>query len=265
MSQQTQNNAAADPSSSGSIKRTPAQREKKRAQDRQSQRNVRNRTKQHIANLEARVNELSSYEGLSHLISANEGLRAQNDELITALRSIATLVERVCRSAAAGSKPADNKPIERMFRSPSWPTPSQSPEDQTRTQRGSTVYNDLGKGLGDHSQGHRPYSMAATSPRSYNNQMESEYLSRDHSSTHINPDNGQSFETRTYPIHQTQVEAENGYASLSGSNLNPHDPWTSQGMSPSSRIEDNMVWEASSKPMARKFAVRGLFHIGSRF
>jgi len=235
MSQQNHNAATGPSSSSVSAKRTPAQREKKRAQDRQSQRNVRNRTKQHIASLEARVNELSSYEGLNHLISANEDLRAQNDELITTLRSIASLVERVCGLATARSKAVGNNPMEQRFRSPSWTTPSESPEGQNRTQRDSLATNDLGDGYGDNNQGRRLHSMSATSPRSLDHQ--------DQSFANLNPDNGYAFETRTYPMYQ-KVESESRHASLSGPSIDPHDP----------------SWDASGMPMVRDIVAQGLLY-----
>ena len=100
MSRQAQEGApsplAADNTSSRatSNKRTVAQLEKKRAQDRDSQRNVRQRTKQHIAKLEAQVQQLAAPDNISRLMKANEVLQKRNDELTTILRSMSQLANQ---------------------------------------------------------------------------------------------------------------------------------------------------------------------------
>ena len=86
-----------------SNKRTAAQLEKKRAQDRDSQRNVRQRTKQHIAKLEAQLEELVSPDCVSRLLKANEELQKRNDELTAILRSMSQLANQAISPSAESS------------------------------------------------------------------------------------------------------------------------------------------------------------------
>lgn len=250
---------AIDPTpSSSSAKRTPAQREKKRAQDRQSQRNVRNRTKQHIAYLEARVNELSSYKGLSHLISANETLQAQNAELISALRSIASLVEKVCESAAANAGVTTKKPVESR-REPSSETTSSEYPEEALGQYGSPAESNGRRTSGvaafaNHKSDPRGVrTVSATSPRI-------PARSRNHSTAHVEAGIGLGSSTRVYPMHHApllETQAANGVFS-------PKDDWLPQSIVPSLGAEHDMLWEPSGLSNAQPLLPGNLFnHIAS--
>lgn len=90
-----------NPSARGVANLTPEQLEKKRANDRQAQRAIRERNKSHIDALEQQVRDLSSQKPILDLQTAlrqNEALRGENSELRQALRNIAgtaqPLVER---------------------------------------------------------------------------------------------------------------------------------------------------------------------------
>ncbi|CBF89018.1 hypothetical protein AN0671.2 [Aspergillus nidulans FGSC A4] len=75
---------------------TPDQLAKKRANDRQAQRAIRERTKTHIENLEQRVRELSSQKPFLDLQAAlkqNEAILAENRELRRGLRAIVDTIQ----------------------------------------------------------------------------------------------------------------------------------------------------------------------------
>lgn len=257
MSQQAQS-ADTTAAAPASVKRTPAQREKKRAQDRQSQRNVRNRTKQYIANLEAKVNELSSYEGLSHLIAANESLQAQNDNLITALRSIATLVEKVCDSAAASSKvaaeasaraAAEKKTVtERRQKFGSWTSPATSPEAHGNDDNDgvTSAFERVSFDGRHHTQ--RVHSVVVpTSPRSQEKQAELRHSSRQASTA--NTKNGTEHNLRTYSMHSGSMDSQAGHEPYLPPHMAFDDTWA-RPMAVSSGADSGMLWEASCLPTA---------------
>lgn len=80
-----------NPSARGVANLTPEQLEKKRANDRQAQRAIRERNKTHIDALEQQVRDLSSQKPILDLQTAlrqNEALRGENNELRQALRNI---------------------------------------------------------------------------------------------------------------------------------------------------------------------------------
>lgn len=72
-------------------RRTTAQIEKKRIQDRESQRNVRQRTKEYIANLEGQLEQLQSPSCISQLLAENDQLKSRVENLDRALSSISSL------------------------------------------------------------------------------------------------------------------------------------------------------------------------------
>jgi hypothetical protein len=75
---------------------TPEQLAKKRANDRQAQRAIRERTKSHIDTLEQRVRELSSQKPFLDLQAAlkqNEVILAENKELRHGLRAIVDTIQ----------------------------------------------------------------------------------------------------------------------------------------------------------------------------
>ena len=94
-----------------SNKRTADQIEKKREQDRTSQRNVRQRTRQYIATLEARLDELSSPDVVAALLKSNEALRKRNDELTAILRSVSDLTAQSVLSNPGGSSTQVTPPV----------------------------------------------------------------------------------------------------------------------------------------------------------
>lgn len=95
--------AGSSSSSRGVANLTPEQLAKKRANDREAQRAIRERTKNNIEALEARVKELESqkpYQELAAIIRARDAALAENEELKRRLASITTLAH-VHQAAAA--------------------------------------------------------------------------------------------------------------------------------------------------------------------
>lgn len=82
-----------EPAASSQPRKTKAQLEKKRIQDRESQRNVRQRTKDYISELEAKVKELESPSIISKLLDENSILRSKVGALSETLIGISSLVE----------------------------------------------------------------------------------------------------------------------------------------------------------------------------
>ncbi|KAH8426251.1 bZIP transcription factor [Aspergillus melleus] len=75
---------------------TPEQLAKKRANDRQAQRAIRERTKTHIDSLEQRVRDLSSqkpYLDLQAALKQNEAIQAENAEIKQGLKSILDIIQ----------------------------------------------------------------------------------------------------------------------------------------------------------------------------
>ena len=83
-------------SSRGVANLTPDQLAKKRANDRQAQRAIRERTKTHIEALEQQVRDLSSQKPFLDLQAAvqhNERIRAENRELRQRLKTVMDIIQ----------------------------------------------------------------------------------------------------------------------------------------------------------------------------
>jgi hypothetical protein len=85
---------------------TPEQLAKKRANDRQAQRAIRERTKSHIDTLEQRVRELSSQKPFLDLQAAlkqNEAIQAENREIRQGLKAILEVIQPLVEKHEASS------------------------------------------------------------------------------------------------------------------------------------------------------------------
>ena len=75
---------------------TPEQLAKKRANDREAQRAIRERTKQQIEGLENRIRELQCqqpYQELQHVIRQKEAVEAENAEIKTRLTTVLNILQ----------------------------------------------------------------------------------------------------------------------------------------------------------------------------
>ena len=75
---------------------TPEQLAKKRANDREAQRAIRERTKGQIETLERRIQELTSqqpYQDLQHVIQQKEAVEAENEDIKGRLNSVLTIIQ----------------------------------------------------------------------------------------------------------------------------------------------------------------------------
>jgi hypothetical protein len=111
-----------------------ALREKKRIQDRESQRNVRQRTRDYIASLEAQVAELKSPACIAQLLAANEQLTSRVEELTATIASISKLIQISTRTeethAPRSSPGRSNGPSHASSASPSHQTDMRAVEEQ---------------------------------------------------------------------------------------------------------------------------------------
>lgn len=82
-------------------RRTGAQLERKRMQDRKSQRNVRERTKQHIASLEEKLALLQSSTCVADALEENRVLRQKVERLESALHAIVDIAAKQCTVTSA--------------------------------------------------------------------------------------------------------------------------------------------------------------------
>lgn len=85
-------------SSRGVASLTPEQLAKKRANDREAQRAIRERTKNQIENLEARIRELSSaqpFKELQHALKQKEAVEAENADIKKRLASVMGILEPI--------------------------------------------------------------------------------------------------------------------------------------------------------------------------
>jgi hypothetical protein len=93
-------------SSRGVANLTPDQLAKKRANDRQAQRAIRERTKTHIEALEQQVRELASQKPVLDLQAAvqqNERIRLENQELRRSLKTVMDIIQPLlARPEASG-------------------------------------------------------------------------------------------------------------------------------------------------------------------
>lgn len=90
--------AASSSSSRGVANLTPSQLEKKRANDREAQRAIRERTKNQIENLERRIRDLTSqqpYQELQHVLRQKEIVEAENIDIKKRLASVLSLIQPV--------------------------------------------------------------------------------------------------------------------------------------------------------------------------
>ncbi len=77
---------------------TPDQLAKKRANDREAQRAIRERTKQQIESLERRIEELTSqqpYQELQAVIKQKDAIQAENDEIRRRLASVMSIIQPI--------------------------------------------------------------------------------------------------------------------------------------------------------------------------
>jgi TolA-binding protein len=85
-------------SSRGVANLTPDQLAKKRANDREAQRAIRERTKNQIGNLEKRIRELESqqpYQELQHVLRQKELVEAENADIKKRLSSVLSLIHPI--------------------------------------------------------------------------------------------------------------------------------------------------------------------------
>ncbi|KAI1471525.1 uncharacterized protein F4812DRAFT_181860 [Daldinia caldariorum] len=105
------------PSPRGVANLTPEQLAKKRANDREAQRAIRERTKNQIETLERRIRELTSqkpYQELQAAIRAKEAVEAENAEIKSRLASVLSLIQPIL----------SNQQVEGAYASPISPIPS---------------------------------------------------------------------------------------------------------------------------------------------
>lgn len=87
---------------------TPEQLAKKRANDREAQRAIRERTKQQIETLEQKIRELQRqqpYQELQHVLRQKEAVEAENAEIKTRLTTILNLVQPLLADRQPGTMP----------------------------------------------------------------------------------------------------------------------------------------------------------------
>jgi len=85
-------------SSRGVANLTPDQLAKKRANDREAQRAIRERTKNQIENLERKIRELTSqqpYQELQHVLRQKELVEAENTDIKKRLSTVLTLIQPI--------------------------------------------------------------------------------------------------------------------------------------------------------------------------
>jgi hypothetical protein len=90
--------ATAAASSRGVANLTPEQLAKKRANDREAQRAIRERTKNQIENLERKIRELTSqqpYQELQHVLRQKDAVEAENADIKKRLASVLSLIQPV--------------------------------------------------------------------------------------------------------------------------------------------------------------------------
>ncbi|KAH1516073.1 hypothetical protein KXX29_009469 [Aspergillus fumigatus] len=108
-------------SSRGVANLTPEQLAKKRANDRQAQRAIRERTKSHIESLEQRVRELSSQKPFLDLQAAlkrNEAIQAENRDLKHGLKAVMDIIQPLVAKQDPNQPappPAPSQPLDPSF------------------------------------------------------------------------------------------------------------------------------------------------------
>lgn len=97
-SDQNKKRRTAGNSSRGVANLTPDQLAKKRANDREAQRAIRERTKNQIESLEQKIRELTSqqpYQELQHVIRQKEQVEAENVDIKKRLSSVLLLIQPI--------------------------------------------------------------------------------------------------------------------------------------------------------------------------
>lgn len=95
-SAQSKKRKAPSASGRGVASLTPEQLAKKRANDREAQRAIRERTKNTIESLERRIQELTSqqpYQELQSIIRQKDAVQAENEEIRRRLSSVVTILQ----------------------------------------------------------------------------------------------------------------------------------------------------------------------------
>lgn len=90
-------------SSRGVASLTPEQLERKRANDRQAQRAIRERTKAQIESLRRQVQELTSqqpYRDMQRLIAEKEAIKAENEEIKRQLHAVLEIIQPILKNGA---------------------------------------------------------------------------------------------------------------------------------------------------------------------
>jgi TolA-binding protein len=88
------------PSSRGVANLTPEQLARKRANDREAQRAIRERTKNQIDSLNRRIRELETqqpYHDLQVVVREKEAIQAENAEIRSRLQSVLTILQPILR------------------------------------------------------------------------------------------------------------------------------------------------------------------------
>ncbi|KAG4444282.1 hypothetical protein IFR05_000257 [Cadophora sp. M221] len=152
-------------SSRGVANLTPDQLAKKRANDREAQRAIRERTKNQIENLELKIRELTSqqpYQELQHVIRQKEQVEAENVEIKKRLNSVLLLIQPMVGQHAQDGPPMYNSPAQHYV--PNRPGSSSNFNSTTPNSAASPVVGagggpawpapnaPMGHGLGNYSQ-----------------------------------------------------------------------------------------------------------------
>ena len=104
----TKKRRASTSGSRGVANLTPEQLAKKRANDREAQRAIRERTKGQIENLERRIQDLTAqkpYQELQHVIRQKEIVEAENEEIKRRLTSIQALIQPLLADNSTSREP----------------------------------------------------------------------------------------------------------------------------------------------------------------
>lgn len=97
---------------------TPEQLAKKRANDREAQRAIRERTKQQIEALERRIQELTAqqpYQELQAVIRQKDAIQAENEEIRRRLASIMSILQPIVGAQGLTGTPATNENMKVYF------------------------------------------------------------------------------------------------------------------------------------------------------
>lgn len=93
---------------------TPDQLAKKRANDREAQRAIRERTKGQIEALERKIQDLTSqqpYQDLQHIIKQKEAVEAENEDIRRRLTSVLSIVQPILGAHGVTGNKSPARPI----------------------------------------------------------------------------------------------------------------------------------------------------------